>query len=165
MRVQVTTRLCCQRIFSYELLNARKEKKIEYRRATYKKRIRFAVEFFLSYKLLKSRKRKIFLPTSYIQGQVRESEGSCWVRQGWSITTKRGCDKVKKKKRKEKDQGRREGGSSEGNVPCVLHQENLFFGSRLSGLKYWLLRDLAYEEARCKRSSGNGLLNAAKAVP
>jgi hypothetical protein len=28
----------------------------------------------LSYKLLKSRKRRIFLPTSYIQGKVRETK-------------------------------------------------------------------------------------------
>ncbi len=33
-----------------------------------------------------------------------------------------------------------------------------------SRLKYWLLR-FFYEEAMCKGSSGNGLLNAAKAVP
>jgi hypothetical protein len=32
-------------------------------------------------------------------------------------------------------------------------------------LKYQLLQDLLYEEAICKRSSGNGLLYAAKAVP
>jgi hypothetical protein len=31
---------------------------------------RFAVEFFLSYELLKSKKRRIFVPTSYIQGHV-----------------------------------------------------------------------------------------------
>ncbi len=33
-----------------------------------------------------------------------------------------------------------------------------------SQLKYWLLR-FFYEEAMCEGSSGNGLLNAAKAVP
>jgi hypothetical protein len=33
-------------------------------------------QVFLSYKLLKSRKRRIFLPTSYIQGQVGEGQGS-----------------------------------------------------------------------------------------
>ncbi len=53
-----------------------------------------------------------------------------WVRQGWSIATGREREKVKK--RKEKDQGRQEGGSSEGNVPCVLNQEFLFFVH-----KYW----------------------------
>jgi hypothetical protein len=77
-----------------------------------------------------------------------------------------------RKKRKEKDQGRQEGGSSEGKVPCALNQEFLFFGSQVFGfgsgpswLKYRLLRDLVYKEAMCKESSGNGLLYAAKAVP
>ncbi len=167
---------------------------------------------FLSYELLKSRKQKIFLSTSYIQGQVRESQGSRWVHHGWSIATRRRCEKVKKrkrprkarrwlqqrqgsprkplsppglvyhhkkgtweshkKKRKEKDQGRQEGGSSEGKVPCALNQEFLFFGSRVFGfgsgpsrLKYRLLRDLVYKEAMAEGSSGNGLLYAAKAVP
>jgi hypothetical protein len=53
-----------------------------------------------------------------------------------------------RKSRKEKDQGRREGGSSKGNVPCVLNQEFLFFSSGVLGfrsdpfwLKYWLLQD------------------------
>jgi hypothetical protein len=124
----------------------------------------FAVEEIFSYESLKSRKRRIFLPTSYIQGQVRESQGSRWAHQGWSIATRRGCEKVKKRnwsiatkrgrekvkkrKRKEKHQGRREGGSSEGKVQCALHQEFLFFGSQVIGLrsgpswlKYWLLRD------------------------
>jgi hypothetical protein len=32
-----------------------------------------------------------------------------------------------RKSRKEKDQGRQEGGSSKGNVPCALNQEFLFF--------------------------------------
>jgi hypothetical protein len=47
-----------------------------------------------------------------------------------------------------------------------------FFCSRVFGLrsgpsrlKYRLLRDLVYEEAMCKGSSGNRLLYAAKAVP
>jgi hypothetical protein len=35
-------------------------------------------------------------------------------------------DVRKKKKRKEKDQGRQEGGSSKGKAPCALHQEFLF---------------------------------------
>ncbi len=107
------------------------------------------------------------MPTSYIQGQVRESQGSRWARQGWSIATKRGREKVKKrnwsistkkgrekvkkrnwsiatkrgrekvkkKKRKEKDQGRREGGASEGKVLCALHQEFLFLVHEYLGLE------------------------------
>jgi hypothetical protein len=54
----------------------------------------------------------------------------------------------------------------------VPYTKNSFFGSRVLGLrsgpswlKYRLLRDLVYEEAMCERSSGNGLLYAAKAVP
>jgi hypothetical protein len=39
---------------------------------------------------------------SYIQGQVRESQGSRWVRQGWSIATRKGHEKVKKRKRPRK---------------------------------------------------------------
>ncbi len=98
------------------------------------------------------------MPTSYIQGQVRESQGSRWVRQGWSIATKRGREKVKKKKRKEKDQGRREGGSSEGKVPCALHQEFLFLvheylvleaarlGSSIGSYKTWPTRKQCAKE-------------------
>ncbi len=43
-----------------------------------------------------------------------------------------------KKKRKEKDLGRREGGSRDGKVPCVLHQEILFWFTSI-----WALRDLS----------------------
>ncbi len=39
------------------------------------------------------------------------------------------------KKRKEKDQGRQEGGSSKGKVPCALHQEFLFFVHEYLGLE------------------------------
>ncbi len=34
-----------------------------------------------------------------------------------------------------------------------------------SRIKYWLLSCFFYEEAMCEGSSGNGLLNASKAVP
>ncbi len=40
-----------------------------------------------------------------------------------------------RKSRKEKDQGRREGGSSEGKVPCALHQEFLFLVHEYLGLE------------------------------
>ncbi len=62
----------------------------------------FAVEEFFSYELLNARKQRIFLPTSYIQEQVRESQGSHRVCQGWSIATRRGREKVKKRKRPRK---------------------------------------------------------------
>jgi hypothetical protein len=74
--------------------------------------------------------------------------------------------------RKEKDQGRREGGSSEGKVPCALNQEFLFF--LFTSIWVWkgpILVEVSaptllfYEEALCEGSSGNGLLYAAKAEP
>jgi hypothetical protein len=40
-----------------------------------------------------------------------------------------------RKLRKEKDQGRQEGGSSEGKVPCALHKEFLFFVYEYLGLE------------------------------
>ncbi len=82
-----------EEIFSYEWLNARKEEKL----STDKLPPREVQDWPLSYELLKSRKRRIFLPTSYIQGQVRESQGSRWVHQGWSIATRSGREKVKKR--------------------------------------------------------------------
>ncbi len=41
----------------------------------------------------------------------------------------------KEKKRKEKDQGRREAGSSKGKVPCALHQEFLLLVHKYLGLE------------------------------
>jgi hypothetical protein len=53
-----------------------------------------------------------------------------------------------------------------------LTKNSFLGGSRVSGfrsdpswLKDRLLRDLVYEKAMCKGSTGNGLLNAVKAVP
>ncbi len=40
-----------------------------------------------------------------------------------------------RKSRKEKDQGRREGGSSEDKVPCALNQELLFLVHEYLGLE------------------------------
>jgi hypothetical protein len=101
------------------LLKARKEEKS----STDELPTRFAVEFFFSYESVNQGKRRIFWPTSYIQVQVRESQGSPRVRRA-GLSPQEGDVK---KKRKKKDQGRQEGGSSEGKVPCALHQEFLFF--------------------------------------
>ncbi len=60
-----------KKFFSYESRHARKEEKSSTDELP---TTRFAVKFFLSYKSLKSRKQRIFLPTGYIQGQVRETK-------------------------------------------------------------------------------------------
>jgi hypothetical protein len=110
---------------------------------------------FLSYESLKSRKRRIFLPTSYIQGQKKYGKPRkplsppglvCRHKKGdvrkkkkekdqgrGSVATRRGCEK--KKKRKEKDQGRQEGGSCEGKVLFALNQEFLFLVHEYLGLE------------------------------
>ncbi len=97
-------------------------RKIKYQRATYYKICHWV---FLSYELLKSRKRRIFLPTSYIQGQLKYGKprkplsppglvcchkGGTWERkekkkkdQGrWSVATRRGREENKKRKEKKK---------------------------------------------------------------
>ncbi len=69
--------------------------------------IRFAVEFFLSYESLKSRKRRNFLPTSYIQGQLKYRKPRKPLSPpGLVCCQKRGRWERKEKKRKEKYQGR-----------------------------------------------------------
>ena len=65
-------------------------------------------------------------------GKAKEAVES--TRAGLS-PQKRGHEKVKKKKRKEKDQGRREGGSSEGKVPCALNQDFFFLVHEYLGLE------------------------------
>ena len=55
--------------------------------------------FLLSYESLKSRKRRIFLPTCYIQGQeIQEAKEAPEFRQGWSAAKNKGG--VKKKRRR-----------------------------------------------------------------
>ena len=75
------------------------------------------------------------------------------------------------KKRKEKDQGRQEGGSAKARFRVSSTKKFLFLVNEYLGSKrpvsfeYRLLRDLVYEEAMGEGSSGNGLPYAAKAVP
>ncbi len=78
---------------------------------------------------------------------------------------------VKKEKQKEKDQGRREGGSPEGKVPCALNQEISFLvheylgSERPISIEVLAPASFLYEEAMCEGSSGNRLLYTVKAVP
>ena len=125
LRCGILIKFPFEEIVSYESFNARK-KKSQYRRAIYKKSIRFAIKFFVL-RVTQFKKAKDFYTTSYLQEQ---------------------------------------------RSVCPKPRITFFFGSRVLGfrsdpswLKYWLLPDLVYEEAMCKGSTGNGLLNAAKAVP
>ncbi len=70
-----------------------------------------------------------------LPGLIYRHKKGTWESQEKKIATKRGGEKVKKKKRKEKDQGRQEGGSSKGKDPCAQHQEFLFFVHEYLGLE------------------------------
>jgi hypothetical protein len=96
--------------------------------------------FFLALRVAQVKEAKDFLPTSYIQGQeleeakeaVESARAGLLQKRKKKRKTKEGGlspqegDAKKKEKEKEKDQGRQEGGSREGKVPCALHQEILF---------------------------------------
>ncbi len=160
--------------------------KIKYQRATSKRSTRFAVEFFLSYELLKSRKQRIFfadkLHTRASMGKPRKPlsppglvychKKGTWERKEKKRRHKKGTweTQEKEKKRKRPRKARRWLQQKQGSV-CPTPRIP-FFGSRVFGLgsspsrlKYRLLRDLVYEEAMCGGSSRNGLLYAAKRVP
>ncbi len=101
--------------------------------------------------------------------EVWESQGSRWVRQGWSNATEESVRKLGRE-RKETKEGKKVAPAKA--TFCVSQIKNSFFwfmSIRVlrdpSRLKYRLLRYFFYVEAMCKGSSGNGLLNAAKAVP
>ncbi len=144
---------------------------------------RFAVEFFCPMSRSSQESEGSFTDELHTRAGSTRSQGSRWVRQGWSVA---------EKKRKEKDQGRgsvatRRGCEKEENKKKtkegkkvappkarfrVLSTKKFFFWFTSiwvlrdpSRLKYRLLRDLVYEEAMCEGSSGNGLPYAAKAVP
>ncbi len=139
----------------------------------------------MSYESLKSRKRRIFLPTSYIQGQLSYGKPRkpwsppglvCRHKKGgrekekkrkekdkgrWSVATRRGHEKNKKRKEKKKTKAGEKVAPAKARFR-VPYTKNSFFGSRVIGLrsgpsrlKYRLLRDLVYEEVMCKGSSGN----------
>ena len=100
--------------------------------------------------------------------EVRESQGSCRVRQGWSNATEENVGKLRREK-KENKEGKKVAPAKA--TFFVSQTKNSFFWFTSIGVlrdpsrfKYRLLR-FFYKEAMCKGSSGNGLLNAAKAVP
>jgi hypothetical protein len=102
---------------------------------------RFAVEFFVL-RVAQDKKAKDFILTSYIQGQeVQEAKEAVEPARAGLLQKRKEKRKTKegglspqegdvKKRGKEKDQGRREGGSPEGKVRVPL-TKNFFFGSQV----------------------------------
>jgi hypothetical protein len=120
-----------EELFSYESLSARKEEKL----STNELPPRGVQDSPLSF----------FCPTSC---SIQESEGFFCRRATYKgkygkakeavDSTRAGLSPQKgdvRKKRKEKYQGRQEGGSSEGKGPCALNQEFLFLVHKYLGLE------------------------------
>ena len=87
MRVQVTTRLCRRRNFYLQ-----EEDKIRHR-----------VFFVLQAAQFKKVEDSLYdkLPTRAME--VRESQESCWVRQGWSNATEESVGKLGREKKETKE--------------------------------------------------------------
>jgi hypothetical protein len=107
------------------------------------------------------------LPTRAME--VRESQGSRCVRQGWSNATEESMGKSGREK-KETKEGKKVAPAKA--TFRVSQTRNSFFWFTSIGvlrdpsrLKCRLLCYFFYEEAMCKGTSGNGLLNAAQPVP
>ncbi len=88
------------------------------------------MSLFLSYESLKSRKRRIFYRRATYKGKYGEAKEAVESARAGLLPQEGDV----RKSRKEKDQGRREGSSSKGKVPCAL-QEFLFLFHEYLGLE------------------------------
>ncbi len=160
-----------EEFFSYESLNARKEEKLSTDELPTRRGWDSPSSFFVL-RVAQIEKAKDFfadeLHTRASTGKTRKPLSL----PGLLYRHKKGTweSQEKETKRKRPRKARRWLQRRQGSV-CPTPRIP-FFGSRVFGLrsgpsrlKYRLLRDLVYEEAMCKGSSGNGLLYAAKAVP
>jgi hypothetical protein len=93
--------------------------------------MRFAIKFFLSYESHKSRKRRIFCQQATYKGKYGKAKEAVESARAGLLPQEGDV----RKKRKEKNQGRQEGGSSKGKVPCALHQEFFFLVHEYLGLE------------------------------
>ncbi len=125
----------------------------------------------MSYESLDSRKRKTFNTTSYLQGRWKYGKAKEAVESAKAGLSLLG-ESVRKSGREKKETKEGKKVAPAKATFRVSQTKNSFFWFTSIGvlrdpsrLKYWLLRSFSYEEAMCKGSSGNGLLNAAKALP
>jgi hypothetical protein len=132
-----------EEIFSYESLNARKEEKLSTDELPPREVQDLPLSFVCPMSRSNQQSEGFFCRRATYKGKYGKAKEAV-ESAGAGLLPQEGDAR---KSRKEKYQGRREGGSSEGKVPCALHQEFLFFGSRVFGfgsgpsrLKYRLLR-------------------------
>jgi hypothetical protein len=130
-------------------------------------KIRHQVFFILQVAQFKKAKGFLYneLPTRAME--VRESQGRHWVRQGWSNAT---GESMRKSGRERKDTKEGKKVAPAKATFRVSQTKNSFFWFTSIGERPILIEVSApglffYEEAVCKGSSRNGLLNTAKAVP
>ncbi len=130
-------------------------------------KIRRQVFFVLQVAQFKKAKDFLYdeLPTRAME--VRESQESRWVRQGWSNAT---GESVRKSGRERKETKEGEKVAPAKAMFRVFQTKNSFFWFTSIGERPISIEVLApvlffYKEAMCERSSGNGPLNTAKAVP
>jgi hypothetical protein len=134
-----------------------------------KKRIRLAVEFFLSYESLDSRKQRTFYTTSYLKGPWKYGKAKEAVESARAgLLPQEGDVRKSGRERKDTKEGKKVAPAKA--TFRVSQTKNSFFWFTSIGERPILIEESApalffYEEAMCKGSSGNGLLNAAKAVP
>ncbi len=100
--------------------------------------------------------------------EVQESQGSRWVHQGWSNATEESVRKSGREKKETKE------GKKVAPAKAMLRvsqtKNSFFWFTSIGVLRHpsqliYRLLCFFYEVAMCKGSSGNRLLNAAKAVP
>ncbi len=118
-------------IFSYESLNSRKEEKL----STDKLPPRGVQDLPLSFFVLRVAQVKeakdFFCRQATYKGKYGKAKEAVESARAGLLPQEGDV----RKSRKEKDQGRQEGGSSEGNVPCTLNQKFLFLVHEYLGLE------------------------------
>ncbi len=124
-----------EEIFSYESLNARKEEKLSTDELPPRGVQDSPLSFFCPMSHSSQESEGFFCRRATYKGKYGKAKEAVESARAGLSPQKRGREKVKNKKRKEKDQGRRESGSSEGKVPCALNQDFLFFGLQVFGFR------------------------------
>ncbi len=133
--------------------------------------MRFAVKFFCPTSRSNQESEGFFCQRATSKGKYGKAKEAVESARAGLSPQKGDVRKSRKRKEKKKTKEGEKVAPAKARF-LVPYTKNSFFGSRVFGLrsgpsrfKYRLLRDLVYEEAMCKGSSGNGLLYAAKAVP
>ena len=120
-----------EEIFSYESLNARKEEKLSTNELPPRGVQDLPLSFFCPSSHSSQESKGFFCQRATNKGKYGKAKKAIESARAGLLPQKGDV----RKSRKEKDQGRREGGSSKGKVPCALHKEFLFLVHKYLGLE------------------------------